>query len=164
MNSPCQKRHESSRVAQSELGIELFAPDKQAVSRVTHALAHACVHAVNDRTNMPRRGQLEPAALAALELLRNPAGGGFKTFHHFQFHRNASATQWGQLPPAQRARGGIYGCCGKAAPDFRAVKYADRSLRGNGLKPAPDIGGVGHSYDLPLGHSCDLPIDLISIK
>ena len=34
---------------------------------------------------------------------------------------------------------------------------ANRSLRGNGWKPAPDVGGVGHSCDLPLGHSCDLP-------
>ncbi len=85
MTSHCKKGHAALRVAQSQSSIALFAPDKPAVSRVTHALSHAYTHAVNDRTDMPRRGQLEPAAQAALELLRNPAGGGFKTPTTFNF-------------------------------------------------------------------------------
>jgi hypothetical protein len=31
-------------------------------------------------------------------LLRNPAGGGFKTFHHFQFRRNAYEPPGGSSP------------------------------------------------------------------
>lgn len=100
-----QKRHETCRVAQSERDISLFAADKQAVSRVTHTLAHARAHAVNDRTDMPRRGQLEPAAQAALELLRNPAGGGFKTFHHLQFRRNALEPLGGSSPRPEGPEG-----------------------------------------------------------
>lgn len=43
-------------------------------------------------------------------------------------------------------------------PIYEQLNARNRSLRGNGLKPAPDVGGVGHSCDLPLGHSCDLPL------
>ena len=69
-------------------------------SRATHVRPHARAHAVNDSTDMPRRGQLVPAAQAALELLRNPAGRGFQTLRRLQFpFRHSAETPQGQIFP-----------------------------------------------------------------
>ena len=51
---------------------------------------------------------------------------GFQTLRRLQIPSLSGhwCNTWGQLPPAQRARGGIYGCRGCAASDLRAAKCA----------------------------------------
>ena len=56
----------------------------------------------------------------------DPADRGFQTLRRLQFP--ISSGYWcntrGQLPPARRARGGIYGCRGEAASGLRNAKCA----------------------------------------
>ena len=67
----------------------------------------------------------------------------------------------GAAPPGPKGQRGHIWLLRRSRPrSLSSQMCANRSLRGNGLKPAPDVGGVGHSCDLPLGHSCDLPLTL----
>ena len=162
----CQNPHQADpRSALQKLTWPTFAPEKQEFPRVTHTRPHALAHAVNDRTDMPRRGQLEPAARAAHALGRcasEHTSGVFKRFAvcNFKFRQGTGATP-GAAPPGPKGQRGLVRM--SRLSRFRSLSRqmcANRSLRGNGLKPAPDVGGVGHSCDLPLGHSCDLPLTL----
>ena len=81
-------------------------------SRATHVRPHARAHAVNDSTDMPRRGQLVPAAQAALELLRNPAGRGFLKTSMFKFSSLGQGmnhpADGGSTPPRPIGREGAF--------------------------------------------------------
>ena len=86
----CQNPHQAHpRSALLKRKLPAFAPEKQGCSaRVTQAHPHALAHAVNDRTDMPRRGQLEPAAQAAHALGRcasEHTSGGFSLRSFFNF-------------------------------------------------------------------------------
>ena len=161
----CQNPHQADpRSALQKLTWPTFAPEKQEFPRVTHTRPHALAHAVNDRTDMPRRGQLEPAARAAHALGRcasEHTSGVFSKLRNFNFL--ISSGLWcntGGSSPRPEGPEGAYIWLSRRSR-FRSLSRqmcANRSLRGNGLKPAPDVGGVGHSCDLPLGHSCDLPL------
>ena len=98
--------------------LDAFAPENNGCfSRVTHTRPPARARAVNDRTDMPCKGQQVPAARAALELLRSPAGRGFLAALVLNFYFIAMLVQHpGAAPPGPKGqRGHMYGCRGEAA-------------------------------------------------
>ena len=80
----------------------------QRTARVTHTCPHAHAHAVNDRTDMPRRGQL--VLLAARPPHRpcrwqDQRGRGFQTLRRFQFRQGTGAPP-GAAPPGPKGQRG----------------------------------------------------------
>ena len=123
--------HASPRSAFPANRCPSFAPENNGCfSRVTHTRPPARARAVNDRTDMTAGASwsLPLAGGSCTRTLRIRAHErGFLAALVFQFlffRHNTGAPLRGQLPPARRARGGIYGCCGGAASDLRAAKCA----------------------------------------
>lgn len=149
--------------------LPLFAPAKQGFFRTLRT--HACTRSrtlltIGRYWLFKRRWSLFAATGGPLELLRNPSGRVMPAallLPKSLYRRNTGAGHLrptlGAAPPRAKPERGLLGCRGGAASTLKktTTRGLFRSLRGNGWKPAPDVGGVGHSCDLPLGHSCDLP-------
>lgn len=129
-------------------------------SRVTRTRTHTYTHA-NSLATEKEAERLPTEALPAAAGLRLPSASltqrGFPRFARFQNFlfrmQGISFPPSGAAPPRPKGERGLLWMLLRSS-SCRLL----RSLRGNGWKPAPNVGGVGHSCDLPLGHSCDLPM------
>lgn len=123
----------------------------------THTRTHASSLTIQKEAERLRTGAL-PAA-AGLRLPPKAASltqRGFLALFVFKFSFKDARNQFtpsGAAPPRPKGERGLLWMLLRSS-SCRLL----RSLRGNGWKPAPNVGGVGHSCDLPLGHSCDLPL------
>ena len=120
-------------------------PSQNSFSRYAHT--HALAHAVNDRTDMPRRGQL---VLLAAQPPHRPCrwqdqrGRGFLAalVFNFLFRHKAGTTPGGSSPRPEGPEGAYMAVAAEPPPACETLNARGlRSLRRNRLKPMP---GVDH--------------------
>ena len=105
--------------------LDAFAPENNGCfSRVTHTRPPARARAVNDRTDMPCKGQQVPAARAALELLRSPAGRGFQTLRRLKIRQGTGAPPGAAPPGPKGQRGHLMGIRRSRSRGFFSPCYA----------------------------------------